>query len=192
VGGGADGCGAGSRCRGGRVRSLSAGDCRAALSQRPDRNAHPAQHSLSTLADGDGRQPSATSSALSPAVPRPRSPASRGTRAARARHSRRGILSARQGGGKRRGGSAIHPVRMALSGLSGAPRIAQGRKPSQGVTAIDRVMHQEALDEARISFLRERNGAVFTFRMIEASSYLDKLKYQLRRLSPQRRIGARC
>jgi hypothetical protein len=46
--------------------------------------------------------------------------------------------------------------------------------------------------KARISFLRERDGAVFTSRMIEVSSYLDKLKYQLRRLSPQRRIGARC
>jgi hypothetical protein len=36
---------------------------------------------------------------------------------------------------------------MFASGLSGAPRIAQGGKPSQGVTAIDPVMHQEAFDE---------------------------------------------
>jgi hypothetical protein len=30
---------------------------------------------------------------------------------------------------------------IALSGLSGAPCIAQRRKPSQGITAIDRVIH---------------------------------------------------
>jgi hypothetical protein len=38
------------------------------------------------------------------------------------------------------------------SELSDTPRIAQGGKPPQGVTAIDPVMHQEALMKARIRF----------------------------------------
>jgi hypothetical protein len=44
------------------------------------------------------------------------------------------------------------------SGLSGAPRIAQGGKPSQRVTAIDPVMHQEAFDEGVHLVLRERRS----------------------------------
>jgi hypothetical protein len=42
------------------------------------------------------------------------------------------------------------------SGLSGAPRIAQGGKPSQGVTAIDPVVQQEAFDEGEHLVLRDR------------------------------------
>jgi hypothetical protein len=42
------------------------------------------------------------------------------------------------------------------SGLSGAPRIAQGGKPSQGVTAIDSVMQQKAFDEGVHLVLRDR------------------------------------
>jgi hypothetical protein len=44
------------------------------------------------------------------------------------------------------------------SGLSGAPRIAQGGKPSQGVTAIDPIMHQEAFDEGEHLVLRDAKG----------------------------------
>jgi hypothetical protein len=102
-----------------------------------------------------------------------------------------GILSARQGAGKRRGGSAMsadYPAPMVLSELSGAPRIAQGGKPSQGVTAIDPVMHQEAFDEgAHLISPRERQSCVPS-RMIGVSSHLDKLKYRLRRLSSQREL----
>jgi hypothetical protein len=45
------------------------------------------------------------------------------------------------------------------SGLSDTPRIAQGGKPSQGVTAINPVMHQEAFDEcAHLVFRGRRSG----------------------------------
>jgi hypothetical protein len=44
------------------------------------------------------------------------------------------------------------------SGLSGAPRIAQSGKPSQRVTAIDPVMHQEAFDEGVHLVLRDRRS----------------------------------
>jgi hypothetical protein len=40
------------------------------------------------------------------------------------------------------------------SGLSNTPRIAQGGKPPQGITAIDPVMHQEAFDEGAHLVLR--------------------------------------
>jgi hypothetical protein len=44
------------------------------------------------------------------------------------------------------------------SGLSGTPRIAQGGKPSQGVTTIDSVMQQEAFHEGEHLVLRERRS----------------------------------
>ena len=47
-----------------------------------------------------------------------------------------------------------------ISGLSGARRIAQGRNPSQRVTAIDPVVHQESFDEGTHLVLRERKGGV--------------------------------
>ena len=36
---------------------------------------------------------------------------------------------------------------LSVSGAGGAPCIAQGRKPSQRVAAVNTVMHQEASDE---------------------------------------------
>jgi hypothetical protein len=49
-------------------------------------------------------------------------------------------------------------------------------------------MHQEAFDEgAHLISPRERQSCVPS-RMIGVSSHLDKLKYQLRRLSPQREL----
>jgi hypothetical protein len=50
----------------------------------------------------------------------------------------------------------------AISGLSGAPRIAQGGKPPQGVTTIDPVVHQESFDEGAHLVLRDRKEAAVT------------------------------
>ena len=60
------------------------------------------------------------------------------------------------------------PGPMVLSGLSGAPRIAQGGKPSQGVTAIDPVMHQDAFDEgAHLISQREGQSCVPSRQSVE-------------------------
>jgi hypothetical protein len=57
--------------------------------------------------------------------------------------------------------SEDYPAPMVLSGLSGAPRVAHGGKPSQRVTATDSVMHQEALDEgSHLISPRERQSCV--------------------------------
>jgi hypothetical protein len=45
------------------------------------------------------------------------------------------------------GGEPKKPGRWFALGLSGAPRIAQGGKPPQGVAAINPIMHQEASEE---------------------------------------------
>jgi hypothetical protein len=45
---------------------------------------------------------------------------------------------------------------MFASGLGGAPRVTQGRKPPQGVAAINPVIHEEASDEGAHLALSEK------------------------------------
>jgi hypothetical protein len=89
-----------------------------------------------------------------------------------------------------------HPrCRPLASGLSGAPRIAQGRKPSQGVTAIDRVMHQEAFDEgAHLISPRERETETELCSFPNDRSSFPSRQAEVSIASPlsTERIGARC
>jgi hypothetical protein len=68
------------------------------------------------------------------------------------------------------------------SGLSGSPRITQGWKPSQGVAAINPVMHQEASEEGVHLVLRERrpgNAVATRLNLLSVDEYRRPLALAL-------------